>query len=346
MKVLVTGANGHIGCHIVRSLLERGHEVRGLVRPTSDLRGLTDVDVELFRGNVMDPDSVDAAVEDCEVVFHAAAVFRMWAKDESEILAPAMQGAENVIGACMRHGVRRLVYTSSTNSIGFSSRADLLRSEQDWNDKGATAYVRAKLESEKFAVKLAEEQGVEMVVTLPALVLGPHDYRVTPSTQIVRDVVLRKMPAADTGLNIVHVADVAEGHVLAAEKGRPGERYILGGDNITGVDLAARLAKLTGGKPTMKAPPKWMLRAMVPFAAVASKLTGKEPIVTHALIDDFIGTHAVFDVSKAKSELDYHPRGADETLEDTVRWLVHTGELTDAAVAGLSEKFAPAPGWA
>lgn len=345
MQTLVTGANGHIGCHIVRVLLERGHEVRAMVRSGSDRRGLYGLDVEYAEGDIRDAEAVSRSVRGCEWVFHAASPYRIWAKDPQEIIGPALEGTRNVLAAASKHGTAKIMYTSSANAIGPCSSRDEVRDESNWNESYRNPYVTAKNDAERLAWKLAEEYGLDMVSLLPAAVLGPLDYRVTPSTQIVRDIVLGKMPVGDHGANLVHVEDVGEGHVLAAEKGKAGERYGLGGENVNLLEVSHKLRELTGCKPPAKLPPIWVAKIIAVLATGVSKLTGTQPMLTLDVVHDFLGRHWAADTTKMRIQLGLEPRGVDTVLEDTVRWLLFVGELDESSAPAAKDRLRPDPSW-
>jgi dihydroflavonol-4-reductase len=318
----VTGANGHIGSHIVRKLIQRGKQVRALVRPASDLRSLAGLDVDLIRGDVLEAESMEEAFEGCHVVFHTAAVYALWARDESVILRTAIEGSTNVISACARAGVRKIIYTSSVAAVGFSDSPRRLKTEHDYNeDTSVPAYVTAKTVSEKTAKEIARRLGVKMVVVNPTLVLGPGDYKPTPSNIMVKQFVKLGSPFYyDGGANVVDVEDVAEGHILAEEKGRDGERYILGGENITVRELMNSLADITGrAKPRFKIGRATAIAAGFALGAVA-RVTGKPPLFTSRNARTFIGRYGYFETAKAESELGFTFRPCSEVLERAVEW--------------------------
>ncbi len=319
---LVTGANGHIGSHIVRQLIEKGKAVRAFVRPTGDLRGLEGLSVQLVYGDVLDRDSVKCAVEGCGVVYHAAAVFALWARDNSVILRTAIEGSRNVVSESAEAGVKKIIYTSSTAAIGLSRSSEGLLTEEDFNeDRTAPAYVIAKTDSETAAREMAKRLGIHMCVINPGLVLGPGDFKPTPSNSLVRQFVKLGSPVYyEGGANIVDVDDVASGHLLAGERGRDGERYIIGGDNISVLDLMKTLAEITG----RSAPRIRLGRGMAMAAGLLleniSRFTGKPPLFTFRNARTYIGRYGYYDISKARDELGYTHKPYREVLERTVRW--------------------------
>ena len=325
-RALVTGANGHIGANLVRELVDEGFEVVGLVREGADLRGLEGVKVALVRGDVRDAAAVERAVEGCEVVFHLAAPYAVWARDPATIVEPAVRGTENVLRAAGR--ARRVVVTGSCNAVGFT-RGDPL-DETSFRETAGSPYVRAKYEQEQLARRLADELGLDVVTVLPTAVLGPHDYRKTPTTAPFVDALAGKGPVPFP-MNLVDVRDVARGHRLAAQRGTRGERYLLGGDNVDVPTLAGLIEKHTGRRPTEGLPAPWVLRAVAVVSEAFSAVSGKAPLITRALLDDVAGGVPLFAVDKARRELGYAPRGAEEVVVATIEWARTMGWVGPAA---------------
>lgn len=280
-------------------------------------------------------------MDGAEVLFHAAAVYKNWTKDPEEMPRVAMEGTRNALRAAKDAGVKRVVYTSSCNAIGFAKDLEKLPDENTWNDAPHLPYVRAKVESEKLAHELAEELGIELVAVLPTGVLGRFDYAVTPSTKTFADVVNRKGPLGFP-MNLVDVRDVALGHVLAAEKGRAGERYLLGAENADVDTLAKAIREETGVEPKVGLPPGWVLATVATIAETVSKLTGKEPALTRALVREIASSKGiVFDCSKAKRELGLAPRPLGEVVREAARWAAFIGIVGES----LREKLPPDPAW-
>ncbi len=316
-QALVTGANGHIGTNLVRELLENNWKIVALVREGSDARGLEGLDVQIVRGDVRDEAVVDKAMIGATHVFHLAAPYVTWAKDPNAIVEPAVRGTEVVLRAAKKAGVKRVVVTSSCNVVGFTRGEPL--DESTWREDATSPYLRAKLEQERRAVALAKELDLDVVTVLPTAVLGPWDYRMTPTTQPFVDVLRGKSPVPFP-MNVVDVRDVARGHRLAAEKGTRGARYLLGGDNVDIPTLAAMIAKHTGKKPGEGLPPAWVLRTVAALSEAMSSISGKPPMITRALLDDVAGGVPLFKIDKAKNELGYAPRPAQEVVDATVEW--------------------------
>jgi len=319
MRVLVTGANGHIGANLVRDLLAQSHEVVAFVREGSDTRGIDGLSLEIARGDVRDAAAIAKAIDGCELVFHLAAPYVLWAKDPEQIVAPAVEGTENVLRAARTHRVRRVIMTSSSNAVGFTTDPSKPLDESSWNDQKASPYVRAKNEQERRAWALAEELDVNLVTILPTAVIGRLDYRKTPTMAPFVDMLAGKGPIP-FAMNIVDVRDVARAHVLAAERGSRSARYLVGGENIDIPALASIVEKLTGKRPAQGLPPMWLLRVVASFAELGARWSGKPPFITRAILEDGAGRSPVFDCSRARKELGLMPRSAEEAVRDTLDW--------------------------
>ena len=299
-SVLVTGASGFLGWHVAATLLRKGHRVRALARPGSLLVELDGV--ERVEGDLRDPDSLRRAVNGCGLVFHVAADYRLWARDENEMYRSNVDGTRNVLAAARIAGVERIVYTSTVGCIGMAGGKlgdeDSAVSLADM--KGA--YKRSKFLAEEVALEEARK-GLPVVIVNPTAPVGDHDVKPTPTGKIVVDFLKQKMPAfIDTGLNVVDAAETAEGHWLACERGKAGERYILGGENLTLEQIFGKLAKLSGvAAPTTKIP-----YAVAYVAGAVStgwaKMTGVEPM---APLDAVRMSRQKMWVSTAKAALDF-----------------------------------------
>jgi dihydroflavonol-4-reductase len=318
---LVTGATGFIGWHVARRVLARGAKVRALVRPASKVREL---DVEVVTGDLRDPESLRRAVAGCGVVFHVAADYRLWAKEPSELYRSNVEGTQNVLTAAREAGVERVVYTSTVGCIGIPDDRpgdeDVMVSLQNMTG----AYKRSKFQAEQVALSFAQD-GFPVVIVNPTAPIGDHDFKPTPTGKIVVDFLKGAMPAfVDTGLNLVDVQDTAEGHVLACERGRIGERYILGCENLTLRQILARLAAVSGGLA-----PRWRIpHAVAYMAGLAStgwaNLTGHEPRVPLDAVK--MARKKVFvSLDKAKRELGFNPEPIDGALKRAVDWFRANG---------------------
>ncbi|HUJ49043.1 MAG TPA: hopanoid-associated sugar epimerase [Bryobacteraceae bacterium] len=318
---LVTGATGFIGWHVARKLLARGDKVRALARPSSQVREL---DVEVVRGDLRDPESLERAAAGCGVVFHVAADYRLWAKDPSDLYRSNVEGTRNLLTAARKCGVGQVVYTSTVGCIGIPNdglgRENVAVRLEDM--KGA--YKRSKFEAEQVAIEFARS-GFPVVIVNPTAPIGDHDFKPTPTGKIILDFLKGDMPAfVDTGLNFVDVQDTAEGHLLASERGRPGERYILGSENLTLQQVLERLAAVTGGHA-----PRWRIPHALAYAAgVAStgwaNLTGHEPRVPLDAVK-MARTKVFVSLDKAKRDLGFNPQPVDGALRRAVDWFRANG---------------------
>ena len=330
--VLVTGATGFIGWHVARQLLERGGRVRALVRdPQRSARALAELaGVETVPGDLRDADSLTRAVAGCGTVFHVAADYRLWAPRPEEMYRSNVDGTRSLLGAARKAGVERCVYTSTVGCIGM--RKGELGSEDTPAGLGEMQgpYKRSKFLAEEVALEFASE-GFPVVIVNPTAPVGDHDFRPTPTGKIVVDFLRGAMPAyLDTGLNVVYVGDVAAGHLLACERGRVGERYILGGENLTLQQIFAKLEEVAGMRaPTMRIP-----YAVAYAAGVASTgwaaMTGKEP---RAPLDGVRMARKKMWVrhDKAARELGYSARPAVEALRRAAEWFRANGYCEDLA---------------
>ena len=313
---LVTGATGFLGWHVARRLLARGEKVRALVRDASRVR---EFDGEVVVGNLRDPESLERAAAGCAVVYHVAADYRLWAKDSSELYASNVDGTRNLLTAARNAGVERVVYTSTVGCIGMPEATPGNEETEVHLDDMAGAYKRSKFQAEQVALEFARG-GFPVVIVNPTAPIGDHDFKPTPTGKIILDFITGKMPAyIDTGLNLVDARDVAAGHLLAAEKGRVGERYILGCENLSLKQILDRLSKITGRKgPTIHLPyPVAYVAALATTAwATVSGRTPKVPLeaVKMARKKMFV-TH-----TKAARELGYAPGPVDEALRRAVEW--------------------------
>lgn len=313
---LVTGASGFLGWHVARVLVERGYRVRALVRPGSRVTGL---DVEIVAGDLRDSASLDRAAAGCGLVFHVAADYRLWAKDPTELYRSNVDGTRNLLEAARRSGAERVVYTSTVGCIGVPHGGIGDETAPVSLDDMAGDYKRSKFLAERVALDFARE-GFPVVIVNPTAPIGDHDVKPTPTGKIVLDFLNGDMPAfIDTGLNVVDVRDTAEGHLLACERGRPGERYILGSENLTLAQILAKLAAITGRKaPSVRLPYAVAYCAGVCSTAWAG-ITGTPPRVP---IEAVRMARKKMWVSheKARRELGFEPGPAEAALRRAVEW--------------------------
>ena len=342
--ILVTGANGHVGCHVVRACRDAGYRPIAFVRRGSDRRGLAGVDVEMREGELLDAASVRDAMAGVDVVMHAGAVHRNFAVDAEAIVKPAVEGTRNVLAAA---GTRRIVYCSAGATVGFADDVARPLAESASLPTAKSAYVRGKIEAEKLALEAAA-RGQDVVVLNPSGIFGPHDYRLTPATRAL--VGLLQGDPAFIGVCLTDVRDVARAHVAAVDKGRRGERYLVTGDALAPAALAALCAEVAGVKPPTLRPPTWLLKFLVGRMEKKAAATGGDAPASRDALDDLGKRHIVYDSGKSRRELGMSYRGAREVLVDACRWLLHVNALAPKTAAKvrnqLGARAAPDADWA
>jgi len=328
MKALVTGATGFVGAAIARALAAAGWQVRVLARSGSNRGNLLGLSVEVFEGDLADAASLELALRGCAGLFHAAADYRLGARDPEQLYRTNVEGTRNILNAARAAGVGRIVYTSSVATIGIPRDG----SPGDERTPAALGdmighYKRSKYLAEE-AAREAARTGLPVVIVNPSTPVGPGDIKPTPTGQLILDAASGRMPAyVDTGLNIVHVDDVAAGHLLAYERGKTGERYILGGEDMTLKKILAQIAQLVGRKPP---------RIRLPYAAVLPVAYLAESIAAISGRSGRVTVEGVrmsrkrmfFSSSKAISELGYRARPPREAFEDAVHWFRERGLLS------------------
>lgn len=327
MRALVTGATGFVGSAVARALLQAGWQVRALVRKDSDRRNLQHPALEIVAGDLANRASLDRAVADCTALFHVAADYRLGALEPEQLYRTNVEGTGNILKAARLAGVGRVVYTSSVATVGLPPDGSPGREETPVGLSDMIGhYKRSKYLAEQL-VRDAARSGTPVVIVNPSTPIGPGDVKPTPTGRIVRDAASGRMPAyVDTGLNIVHVDDVAAGHLLAFHRGRVGERYILGGEDMTLREILGQIAQLVGRKPP---------RIRLPFAAVLpvayaaealGRVTGRASHITVEGVR-MARKPMFFSSEKAVRELGYHWRAPTKAFEDAVLWLREQGVL-------------------
>jgi dihydroflavonol-4-reductase len=324
---LVTGATGFVGSAVARALLQRGRRVRVLARPNSNRRNLAGLSVELVEGRMEDPNSLVRAVAGCRYVYHVAADYRIWVPDPGPMFRANVEGTRDLLAAALEAGVERIVYTSSVATLGLvpggSADEDIPSRIGDM----IGPYKQSKFLAEEAVRELARERGLPVVIVNPSTPVGPGDIKPTPTGRLIVEAARGQMPAfVDTGLNIVHVDDVAEGHLAAAEKGRIGERYILGGENMALAEILAEVARAVGRRPPRLRIPHGALLPVAFGAELAARISGREPFVT---LDGVRMSRKkmYFSSQKASRELGYAPRPARHAIADAVAWFAADGHL-------------------
>ena len=326
-KCLVTGASGFVGAAVARALAAQGAQLRLLVRASSDRTNIDGLDAELAEGDLRDEASVRRAAEGVRYLFHVAADYRIWAPDPEEIVRNNRAGTQAVMNAARAAGVERIVYTSSVATLKplDGGAADETRAATP--EQAVGAYKRSKVVAERLVEAMAAD-GLPVVIVNPSTPIGPRDVKPTPTGQIVVEAANGKMPAyVESGLNLVHVDDVAAGHLLALEKGRIGERYILGGQDVSLGAMLGEIARITGRKPPSVVIPRAPLFPLAYANEAWCRLTGKtDPFLT---VDSLkMAAHNMyFSSAKAEAELGYRARPYAEALRDAVDWFRANGRI-------------------
>jgi len=322
MTTLLTGASGFVGSAVLRQLLHAGTEVRVLVRPSSSLSNLEGLPVEVVTGDLRDETSLQKTIKGCKALYHVAADYRLWTPHPQELYEANVNGSRNLMHAAMDNQVDRIVYTSSVATLGLHKDGTPATEDTPSTiDDMVGHYKRSKFLAEVAVQQLIDHDGLPAVIVNPSTPVGPRDLRPTPTGRMVLDAQCGRMPAfVDTGLNIAHVDDVARGHLLAYEKGRTGQRYILGGQDMMLREILAAIADLTGQKaPNIRLPLNLIFPVAWASEAWARLTHGSEPKVT---ADGLRMARKLmfFSSEKAQKELGYEPRPAVEALKDAIEW--------------------------
>lgn len=326
MLAFVTGATGFLGSHVARALSGQGAQLRLLVRASSNLRNLEGLNAETAIGDLRDPTSLEKAIAGCDAVFHVAADYRLWVRDPQEMYRSNVEGTRAILDAARKTGVRRVVHTSSVATIGFSS--DGRAADEDSPVSLADMighYKRSKFMAEQLAMD-AGRSGMQVVTVNPTTPVGEQDVKPTPTGRIVLDFLKRKFPAyVETGLNLVDVRECARGHLAAFEKGRTGERYILGGENLTLKQILDKLGQITGlPSPKVKLPYFFAFATGVVDEAITGRLLRREPRATVDTVR--MGKKKMFASSaKAERELGWKLLAVDDALRRAVEWFRANG---------------------
>jgi dihydroflavonol-4-reductase len=325
---LVTGATGFVGSAVARTLVRSGFSVRALARPSSTRFHLDGLDLEFVEGDLRDADSVRRAMDGVRYVFHVAADYRLWARDRREIFAANVEGTRNVMREAVRAGVERVVYTSSVATLslrpgGAPADESVTLSENE----GIGAYKRSKIAAERLVEAMVANEGLPAVIVNPSTPIGPCDVRPTPTGRIIVEAACGRIPGfIDTGLNLVHVDDVADGHLAALRRGVIGERYILGGTNVPFADMLADIARLAGRKPPRLRIPRTVALPVAYAAETMAWFTGREPFATLDGVR-MAQYRMFFTAAKAERDLGFRARPYLQGLEDAINWFRQAGYL-------------------
>jgi dihydroflavonol-4-reductase len=324
---LVTGASGFVGSAVARALLARGLHVRVLMRPTASRNNIADLDCEPVLGDMRDEASMVSAMEGARYFFHVAADYRLWAPDPREIERNNLLGAQASMNAALKCRVERVVYTSSVAALKPGPTA-VDETSRHTPQSVIGAYKRSKLVAEREVERLVREAGLPAVIVAPSTPIGPRDIKPTPTGRIIVEAATGRMPAfVDTGLNLVHVDDVAQGHLLALDRGRIGENYILGGEDVSLQTMLGDIAALSGRRAPRVKLPRAPLFPIAWGAEALARITGKEPLLTADALR-MSRYRMFFSSEKAKRELGYQARAYRAGLEDALAWFGAHGYLS------------------
>ncbi len=326
MKAFITGSTGFLGSHVARVLLEQGADLRLLVRPSSDLRNIEGLNADRVTGDLRDAESIEKAMSGCDVVFHVAADYRLWAPDSDQMYRSNVEGTRTILAAARKNRVRRVVYTSSVATMGFTADGNSADENSPVSLENMIGhYKRSKYMAEEIAISEGRN-GLDVVIVNPSTPVGERDIKPTPTGRIILDFLKKKFPAyVDTGLNLIDATECARGHVAALEKGRSGERYILGGENLTLKQILDKLAAITGlPSPTIRVPYFVALATGVVDEIVTGRIRGREPRATIDAVR--MGRKKMFVSSaKAERELGWNPSPIDNALRRAVEWFRSNG---------------------
>lgn len=331
MTVVVTGSTGHIGANLVRALVDRGESVRALVH--GNARALDGLPVEIVHGDVEDPESLRRAFEGAQRLYHLAAVISIDGDRDGRVHRVNVVGAGNVARIARQSGIERMVHWSSVHAFDHLTSRHIDETQPRVRGREAFAYDRSKAAGED-AVRREIQAGLEVVVVHPSGVIGPHDYRGSRMGRVLLQLARGTFPALTPGAyDFVDVRDVVDGGIAAMERGRVGESYLLTGHAVALRELAGRVAALTGGRAPRLTVPMSVALAFAPIGTRAARLLGTEPLFTRESLA-VVNSGVRFDHGKASAELGYRPRPLDDTLADTLRWFVQTGQLAPRRATG------------
>ncbi|MFM7083854.1 MAG: hopanoid-associated sugar epimerase [Hyphomicrobium sp.] len=326
--VCLTGGAGFVGSAVARELLSSGFKVRALIRKESPRKNLEGLSLEIIEGDIKDHNSVLEVMRGVQYVFHVAADYRLWAPNPNDIIQNNVDGTRTVMMAALHAKIQKVIYTSSVATINIPLNKTVTDETEILHEKEAIgAYKKSKVLAEGVVSELVKKQGLPAIIVNPSTPIGPRDIRPTPTGRIIIEAALGRMPAfVDTGLNIVHVDDVARGHLQALVKGRIGERYILGGENMTLAEMLKKIANLTGRQGPFLRLPHYLLYPVAYASQITARISGKEPFAT---IDGLrmAKKHMYFSSKKAEQQLGYKVRSASIAIEDALQWFKSAGYI-------------------
>jgi dihydroflavonol-4-reductase len=327
-RVLVTGASGFIGSAVVRAFLSAGYAVRALVRPTSRRDNLAGLDIEIVEGDVCDPVAITRAMAGARYVAHVAADYRLWAPDDATIMRTNVEGTRTMMHASLAVGVERVVYTSSVATVALRADGEPADETQPIaSAKSVGAYKASKIVSEGLVATMIATDALPAVIVNPSTPIGPRDIRPTPTGRMIVAAASGRIPAfVDTGLNLVHVDDVARGHLAALERGRIGERYILGGENVPLADMLREVARMVGRRAPRLKLPRAPLYPLAMVSEMLAAIARREPLLTREGLR-MSRQRMFFSSAKAERELGFRARPYREGLHDAIEWFRAAGYL-------------------
>ena len=318
MKIAVTGASGHVGNMICRKLIEKGHEVRALVHTNED--DLKSIGAEIFYGNILDKLAVGKFVKDIEFVFHLAAIISIDSADRDLVYKTNVNGVYNIIEACKANHIKRLIHFSTIHTIKVEDINAILDESNPIIEHSKFAYETSKAEGQKLVIQ-ASKEGLNAVIINPTAIIGPYDFKPSYLGQALIKIYKNQLPMlVEGGYDFVDVRDVADGAILAMEKGRAGEQYILGGEWLSLKDMSRLISSISGSKTPTTVVSPLIARIGLPFIHFWSKLTSQHPLYTGESLDILRDSSRNISHKKATDELGYNPRPLKETLEDTFDW--------------------------
>jgi dihydroflavonol-4-reductase len=326
--ILITGASGFVGAAVAKRLVQAGHNVRALVRPASPRANLAGLRLEIAEGDLRDASSLTRAMKDVQYLFHIAADYRLWARYPHDIVTTNVEGTRALMTAAQRAGVKRIVYTSSVATL--KARPNGVPSDETFPLPAADAvgaYKYSKVVAERVVESMIAEQKLPAIIVNPSTPIGPGDLRPTPTGRIIIEAAAGRMPVyVDTGLNLVHVDDVAAGHLAALQKGRIGERYILGGQDVLLGEMLGEIARRTGRSPPKLRVPRQLIFPIAYGAEAIAHFTGREPFVTVTGLK-LAKDRMFFTSAKAQGELGYQARPYGEAVAEAIAWFRQNGYL-------------------
>ena len=327
MKCVVTGATGHIGNVLVRKLVEKGYEVTAFVRNTEKAEYLKNLDIKFAYGDVRNIESLERAFDGAEIVFHLAGIIDIGNGNKKTMYEVNVEGSKNVVKACKKMNVRRLVYTSSVHAIKEKKKGEIITETKEFSkDWVKGTYAKTKAEATQYMLSQIGDK-LEIIVTQPSGVIGPYEYIISNLGQLIIDCAHKKMGAyLDGGYNFVDVRDVADGLISALEKGKPGECYILAGHYVTIKELMKYVQDITWVPAPKFKIARWFAYATGALSEIYYKIVKQKPLFTSYSVYT-TGTNANFSIEKAKKELGYFPRDFEKTMVDTIYWMKENGKI-------------------